>query len=58
MTGAMGRDFSRALSVDFHPIYVATNNLFSQSVIDSIINVLAVPNSHKAIIAYRTSVTR
>ena len=39
----MGRDFSRAMSVDFHPIHVATNMLLSQSVLDSIINlVLAV----------------
>ena len=38
-------DFSRALSVDFHPMHVATNTLLFRSVIDSIINlVLAVPS--------------
>ena len=41
----VGRDFSGALSVDFHPIHVATNTLLSRSVTDSIINlVLAVPS--------------
>ena len=46
MTGAMGRDFSGGLNVDFHPIHVATNILLSRSVIDFIINlVLAVPRN-------------
>ena len=51
MARAMGRDFSGAVSVDFHPIHVATNTLLSRSVIDFIINlVLAVPSySHVAI---------
>ena len=41
----MGRDFSGALSIDFHLIHVATNMLLFLSVLDSIINlVLAVPS--------------
>ena len=41
----MGRDFSGAVSADFHPIHVATNTLLCRSVIDFIINfVLAVPS--------------
>ena len=39
----MGHDFSGALSVDFHPIHVATNKLLSQLVIDSIINLVLDP---------------
>ena len=43
MARAMGHDFSGALSVDFHPIQVATNKLLSQLVIDSIINLVLDP---------------
>ena len=45
MARGMGRDFSGAVSADFHPIHVATNTLLCRSVIDFIINfVLAVPS--------------
>ena len=38
-------DFSGAVSVDFHPIYVANNTLLPSSALYSIINiVLAVPS--------------
>ena len=45
MARGMSHDFSRAVSVDFHPIHVAANTLLCRSVIDFIINlVLAVPS--------------
>ena len=45
MARARGCDFSGALSVDFHPIHVATFTILSRSIIDSMINlVLTVPS--------------
>ena len=43
MARAMDHDFSGTLSVDVHPIHVATNKLLSQLVIDSIINLVLDP---------------
>ena len=45
MVRAMGRDFSGALSVNFHLLYVATNTLLSHSVIHSMINLALVVSS-------------
>ena len=49
MARAMGRDFSGALSVDFHPMHVATNTILSRSIIDSIINLVLTVSSYSCV---------